>query len=107
MLIRAKLPSDSRRKAVEISNSNIPERFMYEDRVGIFRFVPYEFGVILIRIGDAKPDPSALIDTSEAFGAADAEYIMALHQWCREQKVDVLIFDRDATQIPGFPVYNW
>jgi hypothetical protein len=32
---------------------------------------------------------------------------MALHQWCREHKVDVIIFDRDARVVPGFPIYNW
>jgi hypothetical protein len=107
MLIRAKLPSSARRRAVEVSNSNIPERFMYEDRVGIFRFVPYEFGVILIRIGDAKPSPDAHVDALETFGVKDAEYIMALHQWCREQKVDIIVFDRDASVVPGFPTYDW
>jgi predicted GTPase len=107
MLIRAKFPKDSRLKAVEISNHNIPERFMYENRVVIFRFIPTEFGAVLIRIGDEKPAADEHAEAIEVFGDKDAEYIMALHQWCREHKVDVIIFDRDARVVPGFPIYNW
>lgn len=112
MLIRAKFPPGRRLRAVDMTTAHIPQRLASHLGVinGFFRFVPYEHGTVLVRIGSEKP---SIDDKITAYMApvgllpSEVEYLMALHQWCREHKVDIVTFDSAGDLVPGFPVYDW
>jgi len=95
-----------------MTTAHIPQRLAALGGVvnGFFRFVPYENGTVLIRIGSEKPsinDKVFACMPPVGLLLAEAEYLMALHQWCREHRVDIITFDSAGDLVPGFPVYDW
>lgn len=109
MIIRAKLPSDRRTRAVDLSTGHFPKGFLDESRVidGFFRVCAYEYGAVLIRIGDEKPAQEFWEKVLFRDGIEMYKWLLAFHQWCREQKLDVIVVDRDAEKLPGLPAFAW
>lgn len=111
MLIRAKFPQGRRLRAIDMTTAHIPRRLAVLFGVvdGFFRFVPYEHGTVLIRIGSEKPSADDHVAAVLGYDLlpAEGEYLMALHQWCREHHIDIITFDSAGDLVPGFPVYDW
>lgn len=109
MLIRAKIPVESRLRGVVLSAGHFPKGFLDESRIinGFFLVVVHAQGAVLFRIGDEKPSQ---VDWEEVLfrdGIELYKWLLAFHQWCREHRLDVITADCDAATLPGLPTFDW
>lgn len=109
MLIRAKLPVKHRVRGVELSTGHFPKGFLDESRIidGFFQIVAHEYGAVLLRIGDEKPEQADWEKVLFRDGIEMYRWLLAFHQWCREQKIEVILADCDAATLPGLPTFDW
>lgn len=109
MIIRAKLPVERRVRAVRVYTRHVPKASLLEDQLldGFFVVVPWKFGAMYERIGDEKPTQEDWEQVLFREGIEVYKWLLALHQWCREQKIDVIIFDRHEATLPGLPTFDW
>ena len=110
MIIRAKIPVERRVRAVRVSTKHVPQQrliFEYLRIEGFFVITPSRFGVTFERLGEEKPAQADWERVLFWEGIEVYKWLLALHQWCREQKLDMIFFDCDADKLPGLPTFDW
>ena len=104
------VPPERALRAVDIGIEHLPQVLASTDGVigEFFRAVSFEYGVVFLHTGHGPPhDVHILQGVKEQFDPKVVAYLLALNAWCVAQDVRMILFDRDAELLPGFPTFDW
>ena len=108
--IRAKTPAYRRLRAVRVSTSHVPKPSLL-DKIrlieGFFIITPSQCGAIFERLGKDNPDQKYCEQVLLNDGDQVLKWLIAIHQWCCEQKINIVVFDSYDSELRGLPTFDW